>query len=124
MLPAVLIACSLAASPVQVTTSATDEALIRQLIDAMKDADPDVRGNLANALAKIGPASVEPLTTALKDAVAERRAAAAYTLALIGSPSRTALPTLLDLLKDNDVDVRRQASYAISKIVPTGGGGR
>ncbi len=122
MLSAVLIACSLAASPVPTGPSAADEALIRKLIDALKDSDPDVRGNLANALAKIGPASVEPLTAALKDAVPERRAAAAYTLALLGSDSRSALPTLMDLLKDDAVDVRRQASYAISKIVPPGGG--
>lgn len=119
MLPAVVIFCALGANP---APSATDAALVRQLIEALKDPDPDVRGNLANALAKIGPASVEPLTAALKDGVAERRAAAAYTLALLGSDAKAALPTLLDLLKDDVVDVRRQASYAISKIVPTGGG--
>lgn len=121
MLPAVVIAASLVVSPAPHAPAAADGALVRQLIDALKDPDPDVRNNLATALAKIGPASVEPLTAALKDRLPERRAAAAYTLALLGSDSRPALPTLLDLLKDDDVDVRRQASYAISKIVPPGG---
>jgi HEAT repeat protein len=107
-----------------VVPAPADEALVRQLIDALKDADPDVRNNLATALAKIGPAAVEPLTAALKDRIPERRAGAAYTLGLLGGSGKSALPALLELLKDDEVIVRRQASYAISKMVPTGGGGR
>lgn len=96
------------------------DALVRRLIDGLKDTDPDVRQNLAAALAKIGPTAVEPLTAALGDALAERRAGAAYALGQIGTPARSALPKLLDALDDKDLDVRRQASYAISRLVPSG----
>lgn len=97
-----------------------DEAIIAKLIDALDDADLDVRQNLGLALAKIGPAAVEPLIKALQDDSAERRAGAAYALGSIGSGARAALPALLNLLKDPDVAVRRQVSYAISRIVPAG----
>jgi len=96
------------------------DALIQRLITGLKDTDPDVRQNLASALAKIGPAAVEPLTAALGDELAERRAGAAYALGQIGTPARSALPKLLDALEDKDLDVRRQASFAISRLVPTG----
>ena len=97
-----------------------DPAVVRRLIDALKDSDPEVRQNLAAALAKIGTPSVEPLISALKDGVPERRAGAAYALALIGQPARAALPALLGALDDKEIEVRRQASYAISRLVPTG----
>lgn len=110
------------AEPVQVrpTTPPVDEMVVRRLIEGLGDTDFDVRQNLAVSLAKIGPASVEPLIEALQDKNPDRRAGAAYALGLIGSGARAALPTLLDLLKDDDVGVRRSASYAISRIVPTG----
>jgi hypothetical protein len=97
-----------------------DPAVVRRLIDALKDPEPEVRQNLAAALAKIGPPSVEPLIGTLKDGVAERRAGAAYALALIGPPARTALPALLGALDDKEVEVRRQVSYAISRLIPVG----
>jgi HEAT repeat protein len=109
---------------VAVAASAADppptDALVRRLIDALKDPDPDVRQNLAVALAKIGPAAVEPLTAALDDSLAERRAGVAYALGQIGPAAKTALPKLLDALDDKDLDVRRQASYAVSRLVPSG----
>ncbi len=98
--------------------ASVDETVIRRLVEALKDSDTDVRQNLAAALATIGTPAVEPLIAALKDKITERRAGAAYTLGMIGRPARAALPVLLDLLKDDDVSVRRQASYAISRIVP------
>ena len=94
-------------------------ALVKRLIASLQDPDPDVRQNLASALAKIGPAAVEPLTAALSDDSAERRAGAAYALGQIGGPARSALPKLLDALDDKDLDVRRQASYAVSRLVPS-----
>ena len=96
-----------------------NDALVKRLIDALQDPDPDVRQNLAMALAKIGPAAVEPLTAALADPLAERRAGAAYALGQIGGPARSALPKLLDALDGKDVDVRRQVSHAVSRLVPT-----
>jgi HEAT repeat protein len=97
-----------------------EDVLVRRLIDALKDPDPDVRQNLAAALAKIGPAAVESLVAALRDSVADRRAGAAYTLGQMGSPARSAMPALLDALDDRDLDVRRQASFAVSRLVPSG----
>jgi HEAT repeat protein len=114
----------LGAFVIAVAASAADpppnDALVRRLIDALKDPDPDVRQNLAVALAKIGPTAVEPLTEALGDSLAERRAGAAYALGQIGPTARSALPKLLDALDDKDLDVRRQASYAVSRLVPSG----
>lgn len=118
MLPFTLAALLSVAAPAPPLPA--DEVVAR-LIDALSDTDPDVRGNLAVALAKIGPAAVEPLTAALKDANADRRAGAAYALGQIGPAARPALPALLDLLKDPDVGVRRQASFAVGRVVPAGG---
>lgn len=97
-----------------------EDALVRRLVDALKDPDPDVRQNLAVALAKIGSAAVEPLMAALEDSLAERRAGAAYALGHMGNAAKPALAKLLDALDDKDLDVRRQASYAISRLVPGG----
>jgi HEAT repeat protein len=55
---------------------------------------------------------------ALKGDNPERRAGAAYTLGLIGPPAKAALPALLNALKDETIDVRRQASYAVSRLIP------
>lgn len=99
--------------------SEAEESVIRRLIEAMKDADLDVRLNVAYALSKIGPPAIESLVTTLKDTNTDRRAGAAYTLGLIGPQARSALPALLDALTDPEVEVRRQASYAIGRVLPT-----
>jgi HEAT repeat protein len=99
----------------------TDDQVIATLIDALKDTDPDVRTNLSAALAKFGAVAVEPLVKALKDDSAGRRAGAAYALGQLGSQAKPALPQLLELLKDEQVEVRRQVSFAISRIVPVKG---
>lgn len=116
----VVLGAVLLAVPVRAADPVRDDALVRRLIDALKDPDPDVRQNLAAALAKVGPAAVEPLVAALKDSLPERRAGAAYALGLIGTAAGTALPGLLDALDDKELDVRRQASFAISRVVPGG----
>jgi HEAT repeat protein len=97
-----------------------ENVLVRRLIVALKDSDTDVRQNLASTLAKIGTPSVEPLIAALTDPLPERRAGAAYALGLIGTPAKSALPQLLDKLDDSDRDVRRQAAYAINRMISTG----
>jgi HEAT repeat protein len=116
----ILVVCVLAA-PVPAAEPVTEDVLVRRLIDGLKDTDPDVRQNLAVALAKIGSAAVEPLTAALDDSLAVRRAGAAYALGQIGPAAKPALAKLLDALDDKDLDVRRQASYALSRLVPGGG---
>jgi HEAT repeat protein len=98
--------------------------LVKKLVEALKDPDPDVRQNLGSALAKIGPEAVEPLVEALKGENPDRRAGAAYTLGLIGPTAKTALPALLEALKDEAVEVRRQASYAIARLIPENRAGK
>ncbi len=114
-----LLACCLCVNA-QPTTVAPDDAIIKRLVTALGDGDPDVRQNIALALAKIGSDSITPLSAALTDPNAERRAGAAYALGLIGESANAAIPSLLNLLDDVSVDVRRQASYAVSRIVPSG----
>jgi hypothetical protein len=94
-----------------------DDVLTR-LVDGLDDRDFEVRQNLAAALARLGPRAVPPLRDALKGGTAYSRAGAAYALGLLGDAARPALGDLLDLLKDADTDVRRQASFALSRVVP------
>ncbi len=100
--------------------AAIDDDVVRQLVDGLRDPDFEVRQNLAAALAKTGGRVVAPLRDALKDKLAERRSGAAYTLGLLGEVARPALSELLDALHDPDTDVRRQASFAIARVVPAG----
>ena len=97
-----------------------DDEVVRQLVEALKDPDFEVRQNLAVALAKTGSRTVPLLRDALKDKLTERRSGAAYTLGLLGEAARPALPELLNALNDSDTDVRRQASFAIARVVPAG----
>jgi HEAT repeat protein len=108
-------AAAVAAPPVADTDQ---KEVIKKLVEALKDPDPDVRQNLGAALAKIGPEAVEPLVEALKGDNPDRRAGAAYTLGLIGPQAKSALPALLEALKDEAVEVRRQASYAVARLLP------
>ena len=118
--PTAVVCLTLLAPATPAADPVPEDALVRRLIDALKDTDPDVRLNLTAALAKIGPAAVEPLVTALKDSLPERRAGAAQALGQIGAGAKAALPQLLDALDDKDLDVRRQASFAVSRIIPSG----
>ena len=106
------------ALPISAAPLPTDGGLIARLIAALKDPDADVRANLAQALAKIGPTAVEPLIGALSDALSERRAGAALALGLIGTSAKAALPKLLELLDDKETEVRRHASQAIVRVLP------
>lgn len=112
-----LTALSLQAGTQQAPIQLKDAEILDRLIEALKDTDPDVRQNLSTALSKYGQAAVEPLVKALGSETAGQRAGAAYALAQLGHGARPALPKLLDLLKDKDVDVRRQSSLAVSRIL-------
>ena len=121
MFAALMVAAALSqAAPPAERRPALDDDTVRRLIDALKDTDFEVRQNLGAALAKAGPRTVPLLREALKDKLVERRSGAAYALGLLGDAARPALPELLDALNDPDTDVRRQASYAIVRVVPAG----
>lgn len=95
--------------------------LVPSLIDALKDADPEVRQNSAMALAALGQDALTPLKDALKDTNKEKRAAAAYALGQMGNTGRDAMTELLKLLKDDEPGVRRSVSQAISRILTAEG---
>lgn len=97
-----------------------DAVIVTRLVEALKDTDVEVRQNLGAALAKLPVDSVGPLTAALKDPNPARRAGAAYALGLIGEPAAAALPGLLDALTDTDLEVRRQASQSVGRVLPPG----
>jgi HEAT repeat protein len=112
-----LTALSLQAQPPQAPVQLKDAEILDKLIEALRDTDPDVRQNLSTALSKFGQSAVEPLVKALASENAGQRAGAAYTLAQLGNGALPALPKLLELLKDSDLDVRRQSSLAVSRIL-------
>jgi len=103
--------------------AAIDDEVVRILVDGLKDPDFEVRQNLGAALAKTGVRTVAPLREALKDKLVSRRSGAAYALGLLGESARPALPELLEALTDPDTDVRRQASFAIGRVIPVGRAG-
>jgi HEAT repeat protein len=90
---------------------------IAAVIKALDDEDPEIRQNLAIALAKLSPESIDPLCRALRDPSPRRRAGAALALGLIGTAAGSALTSLVESLPDSDREVRRQVSFAISQIV-------
>lgn len=94
-----------------------DAVIVTRLVEALKDSDVEVRQNLGAALAKLSADAVGPLTAALKDPNPARRAGAAYALGLIGEPAAAALPGLLDALTDADLEVRRQASQSVGRVL-------
>jgi len=87
------------------------------LIDALKDADYEVRYYVATALSAVGSDAVEPLIKALEDKSATTRSAAAYALGQLGAPAAPATASLLKSLKDTDTDVRRNAALALGRII-------
>ena len=66
-----------------------DRDLAVRLIAALNDPDPDVRANLSQALAKIGPAAVEPLVEALANSVPGRPWRSVYSGRLRNRPCRS-----------------------------------
>jgi HEAT repeat protein len=83
----------------------------RQIAD-LKDANPAVRRNAAEALGTRGdPRFVVPLIAALNDADAEVRFAAAAALAKLAD--RRAVGPLIATLKDTDSSVRWSAAFAL-----------
>jgi len=86
----------------------------KPLIDALADADHDVRRNVAQALGSIGDdAAVPGLKKALGDNNADVRRTVAEALSEIGGPE--AITALMGLLKDPDPEIRRIAAEALGK---------
>jgi HEAT repeat protein len=87
---------------------------IPALIEALRDRNLLVRRSAAQVLARIGSPAIPALVKALKDSGVRVRAA--YTLGNIREEAKAAVPQLILLLKDPDVDVRRSVTYALRNI--------
>ena len=113
-----LIACfGFGGSTANAESPLKDDELIAALIENLDDPDVEVRQNIAAALANLGDSAVPALIDALNHAKRERRVGAALALGIVRPAAKTAIPGLLKALKDADDGVRRQASYALSRIV-------
>jgi HEAT repeat protein len=83
------------------------------LVEALKDADADVRLVAAEHLRGQDETSVRALIAALGDPHAGVRRQAAESLCRIGAP---AVPQLCEALKDADPHVRAEAAIALSDV--------
>jgi HEAT repeat protein len=93
------------------------------LIQALEDADPQVRRNAAKAVGRAGAsaAPVAPaLVAALRDPEPDVAAAAATALGKIGPGAAGAAPALLEALHHPNTEVRAHAAEALSMLGPAG----
>ncbi|MGL4424088.1 MAG: hypothetical protein ACRCZF_25760, partial [Gemmataceae bacterium] len=58
---ALILACLLPATVQPPRAAGVDDTVVNRIVEALADADPDVRQNLGAALARIGPGTVGPL---------------------------------------------------------------
>jgi HEAT repeat protein len=106
------------AAPRSASLELSDEQFIAKLVDALDDPDSEVRMNLGVALAQFGVKAVGPLIDAMERGTPNQRAGAAYALSQLRATAKPALPVLLKALKAPEDMVRRNASYALSRILP------
>ncbi len=84
---------------------------IKLLVAAIKDSDENVRNGAKAALVGIGPKVIPDVQPAVK--ASDLRAGACDVLVRIGEPS---VPALIDLLDEDDQDVRIAAASSLGKI--------
>ncbi|HLO52186.1 MAG TPA: HEAT repeat domain-containing protein, partial [Kamptonema sp.] len=101
---------------------------ISALIQALKDADVQIRARAADVLGRISLDSdlkgvpseakivVPALIPLLKDSNPEVRSSAASALGGIRAEAKTAVPEFLPLLKDSQAGVRSNAAFALGGI--------
>lgn len=111
-----LVSSASAQIPPKEPSPISTEVLLVPLLEALADTDIETRQNVALTLANLGSPAVAPLIETLKDRNAVRRAGAAYALAQLGPTAKAAVPALVKALKDDDINVRRQAAYALQRI--------
>ena len=95
--------------------------VIPMLIDALKDKDAIVRGEIAESLGFIGPdakAAIPAVRALLKDPIPEVRSKAAFALGGFGEDAKAAVPDLVKLFKDKDERVRAEAAEVLGNIGP------
>jgi HEAT repeat protein len=91
--------------------------VIQDLIDAFKDTDDVVRYNAADAILQITPKiAVPPLTLALKSNDPSVRTQSARTLGRMKRYTEEAIPSLVFMLRDEDLSARQAAAEALRHI--------
>ena len=96
--------------------SASDVDNLREML---KDKDPNIRRNAAQALGNVGPeakAAVPALTETLKDKDDFVCQCAAYALGNIGPEAKAAVPALTEATQSKNYFVRQSAVAALGKI--------
>jgi HEAT repeat protein len=95
-----------------------DQAFVPDLIEAVKDDNPFVRGIVVAALGRLGlVGDAREITPALAEALADKdftvRSGAAEALKRLGPKARPAIPALVVALKDRDARVGRIAAETL-----------
>lgn len=96
---------------------APHKEIVPVMVEALRDADADVRKYAAATLIAIGRDAVPALLDAFKDKDSEVRANAAYVLGQMGPAAQEAVPVLLKAMKDDDTTIRRRVAFALHRLV-------
>ena len=88
------------------------------LCDLLRDTDSSVRQAAAEALVKIGQASIDCLTRSLRSPYGHVRERAAWVLGELGPSASETFPQLKELLRDGDPAVRKAAINALGNFGP------
>ncbi len=94
---------------------------ILKALPLLDDEDPDVRRACLDALRESGVTETairEKVTDKLQDPVGAIRGSAALTLARVQPDAKAAVPALVTLLSDEDLDVRAHAAMALAHYGP------
>jgi HEAT repeat protein len=95
---------------------APQEEVMSAMSDLLADKDPEVRGNVADALASLGQAAVPRLIKALEND--DMQSLAVEVLRRLGPQAKDAVPALVLELKDPDPEYRREVEFALAAIGP------
>lgn len=93
---------------------------VPKLMDLVTEGVASVRGHAAMALASIGPVEgqdiVAPIVEATKDFSSIVRARALMSLGVLGPEAKSALPQLLEFLRNENYRNRTETAYAVWRI--------
>ncbi|MBE9225179.1 HEAT repeat domain-containing protein [Phormidium sp. LEGE 05292] len=85
-------------------------------VEKLRDTDKIKRLETVRELRKIGVTAIPVLTAALQEKEQQIRGGAAFALGAIGPEAKTAIPQLIVMLKDEDEQVRLDAAVALRRI--------
>ena len=94
----------------------SQEKEIKSLINQLADTDLNVRTQAVKTLSEIGEHAVRPLIAALCDEHESVQMSAATALGKIGEPAKSAVPALVKALDNKSAKVRGWATWALGRI--------